>query len=56
MMNSSLYKDLIPKLWMKAPEDELSRDERRENRKIDRAIKKGELVLPVEEYYQSTIR
>jgi hypothetical protein len=51
MFNGVHYAELIPKLWMKSPQDELNREERRENRKIDRAIKKGELELPVEEYF-----
>jgi hypothetical protein len=45
------YRNLIPKLWLKAPEDELSRDEKRENRKINKAIKKGQLILPEVEYF-----
>jgi hypothetical protein len=51
MFNGVHYVKLIPRLWTKSPEDKLTRDERRENRRIDRAIKKGELVIPAEEYF-----
>jgi hypothetical protein len=45
------YRNLLPKLWLKSPQDELSRDEKRENRKINKAIKKGQLILPETEFF-----
>jgi hypothetical protein len=45
------YRQLLPSLWLKSPEDVLSREEKRENRKINKAIKKGELKLPDLEYF-----
>jgi hypothetical protein len=45
------YRLLLPKLFLKSPEDILSKEEKRENRKINKAIKKGTLTLPETEYF-----
>ena len=44
------YEKLLPTLWLKSPEEKLSKVEKKENRKINKAIKKGEIVLPADEF------
>ncbi|MFZ4712725.1 MAG: hypothetical protein ACOYL6_03350 [Bacteriovoracaceae bacterium] len=54
LFQGKAYEKLIPTLWMKSPEDKLSKEEKKENKRINKAIKKGEVVLPANEFVESS--
>lgn len=45
------YKNILPTIFL-LQKGELTKEQKRENRHINKAIKKGELVLPAEDYVQ----
>lgn len=52
LYRGSAYKELIPMLWLKTKDDELTKEQKKENRRINKAIKKGEIKLPQTEYLE----